>query len=91
MGPGTPLGEGAYRVRWHGTGSQGQTTELGFVEICHSDCRVQLAKKQIVSAGEDTVAEITFQVPRELRGVEFRMYVNNNSGINLSHVSITQQ
>jgi hypothetical protein len=65
--------------------------ELGFVEICHDDCRAQIARNQIVPLGEGNVAQITFTVTQELRDVEFRMYVNPDSGINLSHVTIAQQ
>jgi arabinofuranosyltransferase len=91
MGPGTPLDPGTYRVRWTGTIEQRQSADLGFVEICHRDCRVPLTKNQIVPSEGDTVAEITFQLPRAIRDVEFRMYVNAGSGVNLSAVSITQQ
>jgi arabinofuranosyltransferase len=90
MGPGTPLGAGTYHVRW--TGSMDQfIADPGFVEICHQDCREPLAKARIGPPQGDTVAEITFQLPREIRDVEFRMYVNRGSGINLSSVSITQR
>ena len=91
MGPGTPLGPGTYRVRWNGSGEQRQAADLGFVQVCHRDCRVLLAQNQIVPAEGGALAEIAFQVPREIRDVEFRMYVNSGSGINLSSVSITQQ
>ena len=90
MGPGTPLSAGTFRVRWTGTTGQAQKPDLGFVEICHTDCRVALAKNQIAPQG-DTLAEITFQLPKEIRDVEFRMYVNGGSGLTLSSVSITQQ
>jgi arabinofuranosyltransferase len=90
MGPGTPLGAGTFRVRWSGTIQDPLKADLGFVEICHSDCRTQLSRNQIVPNG-DTLAEATFQTPDDIRDVEFRMYVNSGSGINLTSVSITQQ
>jgi arabinofuranosyltransferase len=90
MGPGTPLSAGTFRVRWTGTTDQAQKPDLGWVEICHRDCRIQVAKNQIAPNG-DTLAEVTLQVPKEIRDVEFRMYVNSHSGINLSSVSINQQ
>lgn len=90
MGPDTPLSAGTFRVRWTGTTDQAQKPDLGFVEICHTDCRVALAKTQIFPQA-DTLAEITFQLPKEIRDVEFRMYVSGGSGITLSSVSINQQ
>jgi arabinofuranosyltransferase len=91
MGPGTPLAKGIYHVQWAGSVVQRPGAELGFVEICHDDCRAQIARNQIVPLGEGNVAQITFTVTQELRDVEFRMYVNPDSGINLSHVTIAQQ
>jgi arabinofuranosyltransferase len=90
MGPGTPLGPGTYSVRWTGT-AQANAADPGFVEVCHNDCRELLAKASIGPGQGETVAEMTFQVPREVRDIEFRMYVNRGSGINLSSVSITQR
>ena len=80
-----------YHVRWNGSGEQRQAADLGFVQVCYRDCRVLLAQNQIVPAEGAALAEIAFQVPREIRDVEFRMYVNSGSGINLSSVSIAQQ
>jgi arabinofuranosyltransferase len=91
MGPGTPLGAGTYHVRWTGSTDQPGMADPGFVEICHSDCREPLAKSGIGPMQGDTVAEIMFQVPHAVRDVEFRMYVNRGSAINLSSVSITQR
>jgi len=92
MGPGTPLGAGFYRVRWNGSTAQELTADAGYVEVCHRDCREPLAKSPLGPIQGDTIAEITFQLPREIRDVEFRMYVNRgNNGINLSSVSITQR
>ncbi len=90
MGPGTPLGAGTFRVRWTGTVQDAQRSDLGWVEICHRDCREQLAKNSIAPDGE-TLAEVGFQQPREIRDVEFRMYVNEGSGVTLHSVAITQQ
>jgi hypothetical protein len=77
-------------VRWTGTMLDPQKADVGFVEICHRDCRVQPARNQIAPDGE-TLAEITFQLSGEIRDVELRMYVNGASGITLSSVSVTQQ
>jgi arabinofuranosyltransferase len=90
MGPGTPLRAGTYRVRWTGTAA-GDVADPGFVEICHNDCRELLAKTRIGPSQGETVAEVTFQVLREVRDVEFRLYVNRGNGINLSSVAITQR
>ena len=90
MGPGTPLARGVYRVQWVGSVEPRPGTELGFVEVCHDDCRTQLARSEIGPVDGGTIAQIPFTVPQDVRDVEFRMYVNVASGINLSHVTITQ-
>lgn len=90
MGPGTPLAKGIYRVQWFGSVEQRPGAELGFVEICHDDCRRQLARSQITPI-EGNVAQITFTVTQDVRDVEFRMYVTPAGAITLSHVTITQQ
>jgi hypothetical protein len=90
MGPGTPLSAGIFRVRWTGATQDSQKTDLGWVEVCHRDCREQVAKSPIAPNG-DTLAEIGFQLPHGIRDVEFRMYVNEGSGITLHSVAIGQQ
>jgi arabinofuranosyltransferase len=90
MGPGTPLSRGVYKVQWGGSVAQRSGAGLGFVEICHDDCRVQLARAEI-EPFESTIARIAVTVPHDVRDVEFRMYVNAGNGIDLSYVTITQQ
>jgi arabinofuranosyltransferase len=91
MGPGTPLSAGTFRVRWIGTSEQPGKLDAGFVEICHSDCKVQVTRTQIAPGANGTLGDVTFQLLEDTRDVEFRMYVNGGSGITLSSISITQQ
>jgi arabinofuranosyltransferase len=91
LGPGTPVGAGTFRVRWHGQAERSEKPDLGFVEICHDDCRLMLAREPIVPGAGDLLGEAVFRLNEEARDVEFRLWVNQESGISVWTVAIAQE
>jgi len=91
IGPGTPVGPGTYRVRWHGQADQPEKPDLGFVEVCHSDCTALLARAQVVPHQGDVLGETVVRLREDARDIEFRLWVNEGSGINVWSVAITQE
>jgi len=91
MGPGTPLDAGTYRVRWNGTAERPEQADLGFVEICHDECRTVVARHLIRPGANDVLAEIVVRLTEGVRDAEFRMYVNEANGLTIWSVEITQQ
>jgi hypothetical protein len=89
LGPGIPLDQGSYRVRW--TGTAGRTdADLGFVEVCHNGCRNLLVRAPI-APHDGALAEVMAPVGPNVRDIEFRMYVNKDSQVSLEGVVINQQ
>jgi arabinofuranosyltransferase len=91
MGPGTPLSAGTFRVRWKGTAEHPQQPNLGFVEVCHDNCRTVLARQLIRPGPNDVLGEVAVRLTEAVRDVEFRMYVNEANGLTAWWVEITQQ
>jgi arabinofuranosyltransferase len=91
LGPGTPLSPGTFTVRWHGNTDQPGKADLGFVEVCHDDCRSLLARNPIHVGANDLLGEATVRLKEEARDVEFRLWVNERSGINVWTIGISQQ
>lgn len=90
IGPGVPIAPGTYAVRWTGTLEQAAKNDLGFVEVCYEDCRTKLGRGPIAASDNGTLAELLFRAPQDARDVEFRMYVNENSGLTLATVAISE-
>jgi arabinofuranosyltransferase len=87
LGPGIPLAAGTYQVQWNGTGSG-----TGFVQICYDDCRTVLATAPIDASGSGgALAQATAHLTRDVRNIEYRMFVNQGAQITLQAVSISQQ
>ncbi|MGE4056046.1 MAG: hypothetical protein AB7F99_14715, partial [Vicinamibacterales bacterium] len=91
MGPGTPLGPGTFHVRWHGNTDKPEKTDLGFVEVCYDDCRTLLARNPLRPGPNDLLGEATVRLKDEARDVEFRLWVNEQSGVNVWTVGISQE
>jgi len=91
MGPGTPLSPGTFTVRWHGNTDKPEKTDLGFVEVCYDDCRTLLARNPIRPGANDLLGEATVRLKDEARDVEFRLWVNEQSGVNVWTVGISQE
>lgn len=91
LGPGTPIGPGTYRVRWFGQAERPQKPDLGFVEVCFNDCQSMLARESIVPGAGDLLGETVFRLEEEARDVEFRMWVNDASGVNVWTAAISQE
>jgi len=91
LGPGTPISPGTFRVRWHGRAERPEKPDLGWVEVCADDCRTPLAREPIVPAPGDVLGEATFRLKEEARDVEFRLWVNEQSGVNAWTIAIEQQ
>ena len=89
LGPGVPLEPGTYRIRWNGTAAQADM-DLGFVEVCHNSCR-SLVSRMPITPTNGALAEAIAPVGRDVRDIEFRMYVHRDSQVSLESVAIKQQ
>jgi hypothetical protein len=91
IGPGVPMRPGTYEVRWTGTLEHPDKTDLGFVEVCYNDCRTKVARAPIAARGDGSIGDLLIHLTRDVRDIEFRMYGNENSGVTLAAVAISQR
>jgi len=91
IGPGIPLRAGTYEVRWTGTRAAGNP-DAGYVQVCSRDCTDVVARTMVLPVVEDGVlARAVFTISKDVRDAEFRLYVNENSGVTLEAISISQR
>ena len=92
LGPGIPLAAGTYRVRWTGTIDAAPAGDLGFVQVCYDDCRTVLATARIAAGSASGVlAEVVAHPGRDVRNIEYRLFVTQGTQLTLQSVAITQQ
>jgi arabinofuranosyltransferase len=91
IGPGIPLRAGTYEVRWTGTRAPGNP-DAGYVQVCSHDCADVVARTMLLPVVEDGVlARAVFTISEDVRDAEFRLYVNENSGVTLEAITISQK
>ena len=92
IGPGIPLRPGTYEVRWTGTRAPGNNPDAGYVQVCSHDCADVAARTTLLPVVEDGVlARAVFTITDDVRDAEFRLYVNDNSGVTLEAIVISQR
>jgi arabinofuranosyltransferase len=92
LGPGIPLAAGTYRVRWTGTAAPGPGGDIGFVQVCHRDCQSVLATAPISAASAGGVmADVLAHTSRDVRDIEYRVFVAQGAQVTVQSVAITQQ
>jgi arabinofuranosyltransferase len=91
LGPGIPLETGTYRVRWNATIDGSAGSDLGFVQVCASDCRTVIATAPIDGTRAGVIAEVIARLPRDVRDIEYRVFVTQGTRITLQSVAITQE
>lgn len=92
-GPGIPAKKGRYRVRWIGTVAEapdGHIGHVGYVEVwVGSDRCVERRPVEVPAATpEHVLAQLDFTLPRDVRKLEYRMYVNGGVGMTLERVEL---
>lgn len=91
FGPGIPLAAGAYRVRWQGTIDAAPGGDPGFVQVCYNDCRTVIARAPIGAGAGGVLAEVYATPRRDIRDVEYRLFVTEGTQLTLQSLAITQQ
>lgn len=92
LGPGIPLEAGSYRVRWKGTAAPGPGGDVGFVQVCYRDCRTVLATAPIAaSASSGVLADVLAHSSRDVRDIEYRVFVAQGAQVTVQSVAIDQQ
>ncbi len=91
LGPGIPVAAGTYSVRWTGTVAA-SNGDAGFVQVCARDCRVVYGRAPIAAgAREGVLAEVTARVPKDVRDVEYRVFVAPGAQVSVQSIAIAQQ
>ncbi len=92
LGPGIPLAAGTYRVRWSGAIDAAPPGGPGFVQVCYDDCRTVLATAPIEARpGGGVLADVVAHPRRDVRDIEYRLFVTQGTQLTLQSVAITQQ
>jgi arabinofuranosyltransferase len=89
-GPGIPAKKGRYRVRWIGTVGQVPGGNVGYVEVWLGSDRCVERQPVQVPAGtpEHVLAQVDFTLAKDVRKLEYRMYVNGGVGMTLERVEL---
>lgn len=89
-GPGVPVRKGRYRARWRGTVSEAPEGHVGFAEIWLGPERCIDRRPVTLPAHADNheLADIEFNVPDDVRALEYRFYVNGGVKMALERIEL---
>jgi arabinofuranosyltransferase len=91
MGPHIPLKAGRFKVRWIGTTTAAAGEPLGLVEAWTDGARL-IARRGVfqgeVSAGDKTLAELTFALDAPATDVEYRFFVQKGVKLVLERINL---
>lgn len=89
-GPRIPLKAGMYRVRWVGKVESPREGPIGFVEVWTSSDRRIKRQPVVVTGGDPShyIAQIDFTIAQPVRALEYRFWVNQNTGVTLERVEL---
>ncbi len=91
MGPNIPLKAGRFKVRWMGTTQAGVGEPLGLVEAWTDGERL-IARQPVffgeLSAGDKTLAELTFALEKPTTNLEYRFFVQKGVKLVLERINL---